>query len=60
MLVKKQVMKTLKEMPDEFSMDEAIDKLIVLNKIEKARNEIKAGKGISTREAEKKLQKWLK
>ena len=60
MLVKKQVMKTLKEMPDEFSMDEAIDKLIVLNKIEKARNEIKEGKGLSTKEAEKKLQKWLK
>ena len=53
-------MKTLKEMPDEFSMDEAIDKLIVLNKIEKARNEIKEGKGLSTKEAEKKLQKWLK
>ena len=60
MLVKKQVIKTLKEMPDEFSMDEAIDKLIVLNKIEKARNEIKEGKGLSTKEAEKKLQKWLK
>ena len=60
MLVKKQVIKTLKEMPDEFSMDEAIDKLIVLNKIEKARNEIKEGKGLSTKEAKKKLQKWLK
>ncbi len=60
MLVKKQVMKTLKEMPDEFSMDEAIEKLMVLNKIEKARNEIKEGKGLSIREAEKKLQKWLK
>lgn len=60
MLVKKQVMKTIKEMPDEFSMDEAIEKLIVLNKIEKARKEIKAGKGLSTKEAEKKLQKWLK
>ncbi len=60
MLVKKQVMKTLKEMPDEFSMDEAIEKLIVLNKIEKARKEIKEGKGLSTKDAEKKLQKWLK
>ena len=60
MLVKKQVMKTLKDMPDEFSMDEAIEKLIVLNKIEKARKEIKEGKGLSTKDAEKKLQKWLK
>ena len=60
MLVKKQVMKTLKEMPNEFSMDEAIEKLIVLNKIEKSSKEIKEGKGLSTKEAEKKLQKWLK
>ena len=60
MLVKKQVMKTMKEMPEEFSMDEAIEKLVVLNKIEKARKEIKDGKGLSTKEAEKKLQKWLK
>jgi hypothetical protein len=60
MLVKKQVLKTLKEMPDEFSMDEAVEKLIVLNKIAKARREIKDGKGLSTKAAEKKLQKWLK
>lgn len=60
MLVKKQVMKTIDAMPEEFSVDEAIDKLIVLNKIEKARKEIKDGKGLTTIEAKKKLQKWLK
>jgi hypothetical protein len=60
MLVKKQVMKTIKAMPDEFSVDEAIEKLIVLNKIENARQEIKEGKGLTTTQAKKKLQKWLK
>jgi hypothetical protein len=60
MLVKKQVMKTIKDMPDEFSVDDAIEKLIVLNKIEKARKEIKDGKGLTTAQAKKKLQKWLK
>ncbi len=60
MLVKKQVIKTIKEMPDEFSVDDAIEKLIVLNKIEKARKEIKDGKGLTTALAKKKLQKWLK
>ena len=60
MLVKKQVMKTIGEMPEEFSVDDAIDKLIVLNKIEKARKEIKDGKGLTTPQAKKKLQKWLK
>ncbi len=47
-------------MPEEFHMDEAVEKLIVLNKIEKARKEIMDGKGLSTKTAEKKLQKWLK
>jgi vacuolar-type H+-ATPase subunit H len=60
MLVKKQVMKTIKEMPEEFSVDDAIEQLIVLNKIEKARQEIKEGKGLTTTQAKKKLQKWLK
>ena len=60
MLVKKQVMKTIREMPEEFLVDDAIDKLIVLNKIENARKEIKEGKGLTTTQAKKKLQKWLK
>lgn len=60
MLVKKQVMKTIREMPEEFSVDDAIEQLIVLNKIENARQEIKEGKGLTTTQAKKKLQKWLK
>lgn len=60
MLVKKQVMKTIKEMPEEFSVDDVIEQLIVLNKIENARQEIKEGKGLTTAQAKKKLQKWLK
>ena len=60
MLVKKQVMKTIKEMPEEFSVDDVIEQLIVLNKIENARQEIKEGKGLNTTQAKKKLQKWLK
>ncbi len=59
MLLKKEVMKTMKEMPDEFSVDEAIDRLILLNKINKAKEEIKQGKGLTTDQAKKKLKKWL-
>lgn len=60
MLAKKQAMKTIKEMPDEFSVDDAIEKLIVLHKIENARQEIEDGKGLTIIQAKKKLQKWLK
>jgi hypothetical protein len=59
MLTKQKVLKSFKQLPDEFSIDEAIDKLIVLQKVEKAEAEIKEGKGFSTAEAKKKLKKWL-
>lgn len=59
MLLKKKVMKTMKEMPDEFSFDEVIDRLILLNKVNKGKAEIKKGKGLTTDQAKKKLKKWL-
>ena len=46
-------------MPDEFSLDEAVNKLILMNKVYKAEDEIKAGKGLSTDQAKKKLKQWL-
>ena len=60
MLVKKAVLKSIKDMPDYFSVDDAIERLIVLSKIENAQKEIKEDKGLSTSQATKKLKKWLK
>lgn len=59
MLSKKDVLKSLKDLPDEFPLDDAIDRLIVLHKINKGRQEIKEGKGLTTEQAKKKLKKWL-
>ncbi len=59
MLLKKEVLKSLKELPAEFSVDEAIDRLILLHKINRGREEIKQGKGLTTEQAKKKLKKWL-
>ncbi len=59
MLAKQKVLKSFKEMPEEFSIDDAIGKLIVIHKIQSAEAEIKSGKGLSTQEAKKKLKKWL-
>ncbi|MBC7654684.1 MAG: hypothetical protein H7098_09460 [Oligoflexus sp.] len=60
MLVKKVVLKSIKDMPDYFSVDDAVERIILLGKIENAQTEIKEGKGLSTAQATKKLQKWLK
>ena len=59
MLTKKQVLKTVKEMPEAFSANELIDRIILLQKVEQATQEIKEGKGLSTEQAKKQLKKWL-
>lgn len=59
MLLKKEVLKSLKELPDEFSVDEAIDRLILLHKVNKAQTEIKQGKGVSTEQVRRKSKKSL-
>ena len=59
MLTKKEVLKSLKDLPEEFMVDDAIDRLIVLHKMNKGRQEIKEGKGLTTEQAKKKLKKWL-
>ncbi len=59
MLSKKEVLKSLKDLPDEFPVDEAIERLIVLQKINQGKAEIQQGKGLTTAQAKKKLKKWL-
>jgi hypothetical protein len=60
MLTKNQVIATLDNLPDKFTLDEVVQQMYVLNKIEMARQKSKKGKTFSTTEARKKLSKWLK
>lgn len=60
MLIKEKVIASLKDMPKQFSVDEVIDRIILLQKIENGVNESKQGKAVSTEEAKKRLSKWLK
>ena len=55
MLLKKQVIKSFKKLSEKFDAEDAIEILLVLNKIEKSKKEIKKGKGLSTSEARKEL-----
>ena len=47
-------------MPDTFDTVQLFDRILLINKVEEGRQQIKAGKGLSTEEAKKKLKKWLK
>ncbi len=60
MLTKKQVLSAVKNMPDSFDTIQLFDRILLLNKVEEGRQQIKGGNGLSTDEARKKLKKWLK
>lgn len=59
MLTKKQVISAVRNMPDNFDTIELFDRILLINKVEEGRQQIKAGKGLSTEDAKKKLKKWL-
>ena len=60
MINKKKVLQTTESLPQEFSLDDLVERLIVLEKIEKRLEQVSEGKTVSTEEARKKLKKWLK
>ena len=60
MLTKKQVLESIKELPESFSVDELIDRVILLQKIEEGLEQSAKGETVSTADARKKLERWLK
>ncbi len=60
MLTKTNVIKTITKFPDHFSIDELVDKLILLDKIERGIQQANNGKVISDEELDKKIEEWLK
>ncbi len=54
------VISTLNEFPKEFNLDELLEKLIIIDKIEVGLKESKEGKTVSHAEAKKVISKWLK
>jgi predicted transcriptional regulator len=57
---KAQLLETIQDMPEEFSVDELMERLLILQKIEEGQQQIQAGQFYTEEEAKKKLEKWLK
>ncbi len=57
---KELVINSIKDMPMDFELDELIERLVVLEKIEKGRKDVEDGKTFSHEEAKTELSKWLK
>ncbi|MBS4033987.1 MAG: hypothetical protein KGZ85_05955 [Ignavibacterium sp.] len=60
MLEKEKVLQTIQELPEKFSLDDLIDRIILLHKVEIGLKQSRKGKVQSTLVAKEKLSKWLK
>ena len=60
LLDKKKVLKSISGMPDRFSVDDIVDRMIILEKLERAMADSEAGRTVSLEEAKKRMAKWLK
>jgi len=57
---KASVINVLNVLPKEFSFDEFLERLIVVEKIEAGLKDVKEGRTLSHEEAKKRITKWLK
>ena len=54
------VISALNELPKEFNLDELLERLLVIEKIDEGIKEAKAGKTITHESAKKIIAKWQK
>jgi predicted transcriptional regulator len=60
LLDKKTVLRSLKSLPDRFNADDAIERIIILEKIAVGMADVEAGRTVSLEDAKKRMAKWLK
>jgi predicted transcriptional regulator len=60
MLTKEKIHYTIDSMPDNLTIDQVIDQMILLDKIEQGLKDVEEGRVYSTDEVKENLNKWLK
>jgi hypothetical protein len=58
MLTKERLKKTIKSLPDSFTIDELIDQLIFIEKVEEGLKQSEDGKVVSNEEVRQIIDKW--
>jgi hypothetical protein len=58
-MTKHQVVDSLKNFPEKFSVEDLIEKLIFIEKVEEGLIQSKNGETVSMQDARKRLNKWL-
>jgi hypothetical protein len=60
MLTKDKVKELVDHMPDTFSVDDLVERVILLQKIELGEKQIENGEGIDWEDIQKEMDSWLK
>lgn len=60
MLTKDKVKELVDHMPETFSLDDLIERIFLLQKIEMGQKEIENGEGIDWEDIKKEMDSWLK
>ncbi len=60
MLTKDKVRKTVDRLPDNFTVDQIVEELVILNRIEEGLKDIEEGRVFTTDQVKKELKTWLK
>ena len=60
MLTKDKVKKTIDRLPENFTVDQIVEELVVLNKIEEGLTDIEKGRVYTTNQVKEELKTWLK
>jgi hypothetical protein len=59
MLSKEKILQSINELPDQFSMEELFERIILLQKIELGLEQSKNEQVLTAPQAKEKLKKWL-
>jgi hypothetical protein len=59
MLTKEKIIKSFDTLPDNLTIDQVIDRVIMLDKIEQRLKDVEDGNFFTTEEVKVKLNKWL-
>jgi predicted transcriptional regulator len=60
MLTKDKLKKTIDALPDHFTIEDVIEELIVIDKIEQGMRDVEEGNVLTNEQVREKLGKWLK
>jgi len=60
MLTKEKVNNSIKSLPDSFTIDELIDRLIFMEKVEEGYNQSETGKVVTNEDVKSIIDKWSK